>query len=29
VPFATHLEQAWIPTKEEIVGQIKASVGKD
>jgi len=29
VPFATHLEQAWIPTKGEIVEQIKASVGKD
>ncbi|MEL7218745.1 MAG: transketolase C-terminal domain-containing protein, partial [Pseudomonadota bacterium] len=28
VPFATHLEQAWIPTKAEIVEQIKASVGK-
>ena len=29
VPFATHLEQAWIPTKAEIVEQIKASVGRD
>lgn len=29
VPFATHLEQAWIPTKGEIVEQIKASIGKD
>ncbi len=29
VPFASHLEQAWIPSKDEIAGQIKASVGKD
>ena len=29
VPFASHLEQAWIPSKGEIAGQIKASVGKD
>lgn len=28
VPFAAVLEQAWIPTKAEIVGQIKAAVGK-
>jgi pyruvate dehydrogenase E1 component beta subunit len=28
VPFATVLEQAWIPTKAQIVGQIKAAVGK-
>jgi pyruvate dehydrogenase E1 component beta subunit len=28
VPFASHLEQAWIPTKGQIVEQIKASVGK-
>jgi pyruvate dehydrogenase E1 component beta subunit len=28
VPFATHLEQAWIPQKSDIVAQIKASVGK-
>jgi pyruvate dehydrogenase E1 component beta subunit len=28
VPFASHLEQAWIPQKSDIVAQIKASVGK-
>jgi len=28
VPFASHLEQAWIPTKGQIVEQIKARVGK-
>jgi len=28
VPFASHLEQAWIPQKSDIVNQIKASVGK-
>lgn len=28
VPFASHLEQAWIPTKPQIVEQIKASVGR-
>lgn len=28
VPFASHLEQAWIPTKPQIVEQIKASLGK-
>ena len=28
VPFASALEQAWIPTKSEIVGQIKASMGR-
>lgn len=28
VPFASVLEQAWIPTKPQIVGAIKASVGR-
>ena len=28
VPFVAALEQAWIPTKEEIVGEIKAAMGK-
>jgi pyruvate/2-oxoglutarate/acetoin dehydrogenase E1 component len=28
VPFATVLEQAWIPNKGQIVGQIKAALGK-
>jgi pyruvate/2-oxoglutarate/acetoin dehydrogenase E1 component len=28
VPFASVLEQAWIPTKTEIVGQIKAALGR-
>ncbi|MBI1402805.1 MAG: alpha-ketoacid dehydrogenase subunit beta [Porphyrobacter sp.] len=28
VPFASHLEQAWIPTKPQIVEQIKAAMGK-
>jgi pyruvate dehydrogenase E1 component beta subunit len=28
VPFASHLEQAWIPQKSDLVAQIKASVGK-
>ena len=29
VPFVSALEQAWIPSKEEIATTIKASVGKD
>lgn len=28
VPFAAALEQAWIPSKEEIVGAIKAAMGR-
>jgi pyruvate dehydrogenase E1 component beta subunit len=28
VPFASHLEQAWIPQKSDMIAQIKASVGK-
>ncbi|NBW75634.1 MAG: alpha-ketoacid dehydrogenase subunit beta [Sphingomonadaceae bacterium] len=28
VPFATVLEQAWIPNKGQIIGQIKAALGK-
>jgi pyruvate dehydrogenase E1 component beta subunit len=28
VPFASHLEQAWIPNKGQIIEQIKASMGK-
>jgi pyruvate dehydrogenase E1 component beta subunit len=28
VPFASHLEQAWIPSKRQIIEQIKASMGK-
>ncbi len=28
VPFASVLEQAWIPKKEDIIGQIKASMGR-
>jgi pyruvate dehydrogenase E1 component beta subunit len=28
VPFASVLEQAWIPTKAQIVGQIKAALGR-
>jgi pyruvate dehydrogenase E1 component beta subunit len=28
VPFATCLEQAWIPNKDQIVGQIKAGMGR-
>ncbi len=28
VPFASHLEQAWIPNKGQIIEQIKASTGK-
>ena len=28
VPFATALEKAWIPTHDQIIGQIKASLGR-
>jgi len=28
VPFASVLEQAWIPKKEDVIGQIKASMGR-